>query len=108
MANRDLRKKCVQYITFRKGGKGCMERPYVICHILSSLDGRINGPFMRTEAVGALSAEYGNYRTKLNAGAWLYGTTTTKEFTGFRRPVLEKSGEVPDGDFIADDRADLY
>lgn len=85
-----------------------MERPYVICHILSSLDGRINGPFMRTEAVGALSAEYGNYRTKLNAGAWLYGTTTTKEFTGFRRPVLEKSGEVPDGDFIADDRADLY
>ena len=23
-----------------------MERPYVICHILSSLDGKITGPFM--------------------------------------------------------------
>lgn len=85
-----------------------MERPYVICHILSSLDGKINGPFMGTEAVGALGAEYGKYRTKMNADAWLYGTTTTKEFTGFRKPVLEKAGKVPDGDFVADDRAELY
>lgn len=85
-----------------------MERPYVICHILSSLDGKINGPFMGTEAVGALGAEYGQYRTKMNANAWLYGTTTTKEFTDFREPVLEKAGEVPDGDFVADDGAELY
>lgn len=85
-----------------------MERPYVICHILSSLDGKINGPFMGTEAVGVLGAEYGKYRTKMNADAWLYGTTTTKEFTDFRKPVLEKAGEVPDGDFVADDRAELY
>ncbi|MDO4338071.1 MAG: hypothetical protein Q4C91_08305 [Eubacteriales bacterium] len=27
-----------------------MNRPYVICHILSSLDGKINGPFMAAEA----------------------------------------------------------
>lgn len=85
-----------------------MERPYVICHILSSLDGKINGPFMGTEAVGALGAEYGKYQTKMNADAWLYGTTTTKEFTDFRKPVLEKGGEVPDGDFVADDGAELY
>lgn len=85
-----------------------MERPYVICHILSSLDGKINGPFMGTEAVGVLGAEYGKYRTKMNADAWLYGTTTTKEFTDFRKPVLEKGGEVPDGDFVADNGAELY
>ena len=85
-----------------------MESPYVICHILSSLDGKITGPFMGTEAVRALSAEYGKYRTELNADAWLYGTTTTKEFTGFRKPVLEKVEKVADGDFIADDRAELY
>lgn len=64
-----------------------MERPYVICHILSSLDGKITGLFMGTEAVGALAAAYGKYRTEMNADAWLYGTTTTKEFTGFRRPA---------------------
>ena len=92
----------------RNWGDGAMERPYVICHILSSLDGKINGPFMGTEAVGELGAEYGKYRTKMNADAWLYGTTTTKEFTGFRKPVLENVSEVPDGDYIADNRAELY
>lgn len=90
--------------------EGCkkMERPYVICHILSSLDGKINGPFMGTESVRALGAEYGAFQTKMNADAWLYGTTTTKEFTNFCRPVLEKSGKVPDGDFIAESQAELY
>ena len=85
-----------------------MERPYVICHILSSLDGKITGPFMGTEAVGALGGEYGKYRTKMNAGALLYGTATTKEFTGFRKPVLEETEEVQEGDFVADDKADQY
>ena len=85
-----------------------MERPYVICHILSSLDGKITGPFMGTESVRALGAGYGKYRTEMNADAWLYGTTTTKEFTGFRKPVLEEDGDVPEGDFVADDNAELY
>ena len=92
----------------RNWGDGSMERPYVICHILSSLDGKINGPFMGTEAVGELGAEYGKYRTKMNSDAWLYGTTTTKEFTGFRKPIIENVSEVPDGDYIADNRAELY
>ena len=39
-----------------------MKRPYVICHILSSLDGKINGPFMGTETVAGLSREYGALR----------------------------------------------
>lgn len=85
-----------------------MERPYVICHILSSLDGKITGPFMGTEAVRELAAEYGKYRTELKAGAWLYGAATTKEFTAFRQPVLEETGEAPEGDFVADDSAELY
>ena len=85
-----------------------MERPYVICHILSSLDGKITGPFMGTEAAGALGAEYGRYRTEMNARALLYGTTTTKEFTGFRKPVLEETEEVPEGDFVVEDSAKLY
>lgn len=28
-----------------------MNRSYVICHTLGSLDGKINGPFMATNAV---------------------------------------------------------
>lgn len=63
---------------------------------------------MGTETVGVLGAEYGKIRTEMKADAWLYGTTTTKEFTDFRQPVLEEVQEVPAGDFIADDHAELY
>ena len=37
-----------------------MERPYVICHILSSLDGKITGPFIGTEAAGVLVQSMGD------------------------------------------------
>lgn len=85
-----------------------MKRPYVICHILSSLDGKINGPFMGTETVAGLSCEYGAIRSQMKGDAWLYGTTTTKEFTGFAKPVLEEKNQVAEGDFVADDRAEMY
>ncbi len=85
-----------------------MNRPYIICHILSSLDGKINGPFMASEATRALSKAYGSIRTEMNADAWLYGTTTVKEFLGFRQPVLEEAADVPEGDFVAGDEAKPY
>lgn len=44
----------------------------------------------------------------MNADAWLYGTTTTKEFTNSCKPVLEEADSVPEGDFIAEDQAELY
>ena len=66
-----------------------MKRPYVICHILSSLDGKINGPFMGTQSAGSLAREYGRLRTEMDADAWMYGTSTTKEFTAHSTPVLK-------------------
>lgn len=83
-------------------------RPYVICHILSSLDGKINGPFMGADATRNLSGEYGRIRGEMAADAWLYGTTTTKEFLGFKKPELENVDEVPEGDFVAKTQAELY
>ena len=85
-----------------------MNRPYVICHILSSLDGKINGPFMAAEVTGLLGKEYGRIRTEMNADAWLYGTTTVNEFLNFRKPVLEEKTCVPEGDFIAGDETTPY
>lgn len=85
-----------------------MNRPYVICHILSSLDGKISGSFMAKDATRSLSGEYGKIRREMNAAAWLYGTTTIKEFTNFRKPVLEETASVPDGDFIVDAKAEQY
>lgn len=104
-----------------------MERPYVICHILSALDGRISGPFMETEAVRPAQKAYGNLREQMGGDAWLYGTTTMKEFTGFRKPepaevesgaggpLMERNSEaekdVPAGveeDFVAPHSEDFY
>lgn len=85
-----------------------MNRPYVVCHILSSLDGKINGPFMTADATRLLGGEYGKIRTEMNADAWLYGTTTVKEFLNFRDPVLEENVHVPEGDFVTGDETKPY
>ncbi len=86
-----------------------MNRPYMICHILNALNGKISGPFMGTESSRLMGREYAKIREAYHADAWLYGTTTTKEFTGFRKPVLDNSGSsVPTGDFIARTDARLY
>lgn len=49
-----------------------MERPYIICHILSALDGKITGAFMGTKAVQTVSEEYARIRSEYQADAWLY------------------------------------
>lgn len=85
-----------------------MERPYIICHILSALDGKITGPFMETKAVRSAGGEYARIRSEYQADAWLYGTVTTKEFTQGRKPKLTVGEEVPDGDFVAENHAALY
>lgn len=86
-----------------------MERPYTICHILSGLDGRIAGDFMTTAAARPAIGAYGRIRSSYQAQAWLYGTTTGKEFAGFRKPVYEDLPKaVPDGDFVARTDSPLY
>ena len=80
-----------------------MNRPKTIIHILCGLDGKITGLFMGTEAARTVSGEYGIIRGNYQADAWLYGTVTTKEFTGFRKPEYSKpQAPVPPGDFAAE------
>lgn len=86
-----------------------MKRPYIVCHILSTLDGKIEGASFGTPPARAASGEYARIRDEYHADAWLYGTTTTKEFTAFRKPILQESGAViPQGDFVAQSDANLY
>lgn len=66
-----------------------MERPYIICHILSALYGKITGAFMGTKAVQTASEEYARIRSEYQTDAWLYGTVTTKEFTQGCKPDLK-------------------
>lgn len=86
-----------------------MNRPYIICHILSALDGKITGEFFGTPQTQQVSEEYARIRNEFCADAWLYGTVTTKEFTGNRKPMLHEIVQpVPDGDYVAEHNSPLY
>ena len=53
-----------------------MNRPKVICHILSSLDGRIDGDFFTLPETMALGRKYGQIRKEYNPDAILNGAIT--------------------------------
>ena len=57
-----------------------MNRPYVVCHIFSALDGAIIGAFMTTAESRAAQKQYGETRVLFHCDAVLYGTTTMLDF----------------------------
>ncbi len=84
-----------------------MNRPYVFCHMMTSLDGKIMGAYMDTtegEITGNIFYQiaFGKKPYYKHQG-WLSGRVTTDDnFTFYEKPALdEKSPTVPAGDFIA-------
>lgn len=65
-----------------------MNRPYVICHMLTSVNGKIDGEFMSVPECTDALAEYGNLRKQFDCPATLYGTTTM--LGGFSKGLVEK------------------
>lgn len=72
-----------------------MERPFVVCHMLTSLDGKIDGTFFGVpETVPAIKA-YGELRSFYGCQATLYGTTT-----------MLAGGGIVNGSFLAENLVD--
>ena len=91
-----------------------MERPYIFCHMMTSLDGKIMGNYMETpegEAAGDVfyRIAFGKEPYYKHQG-WLSGRVTTDyNFTFYETPDLdENAGPVPEGDFVAQPDADMY
>ena len=87
-----------------------MNRPYVICHMLTSLDGKIDGAYMSApECAPALTA-YGNLRGVFRCQATLYGTTTMagSYSKGYVGQVEVSNSDYPKEDFIAVSDAENY
>lgn len=80
-----------------------MERPYIVCHMMTALDGKITGPFMEDPAVGPVSDEYERTNESYHPQAWLCGRVTTDEnFTFYAKPELDENAPpVPEGDYVA-------
>ena len=85
-----------------------MERPYVICHILSSLDGKKQGRLLRgRKQQESLVQSIGRYRTEMNARSVTVWNHYNKGYQ-FPKSLYWKKRRSAGRDFVADDRADLY
>lgn len=87
-----------------------MNRPFIVCHMMTSLDGKITGPYMRTQAIKAPSQEYERTNASYQPQAWLCGRVTTDvNFTYYKKPALDENAPaVPEGDYVAVSDAQMH
>ncbi len=89
-------------------------RPYIFCHMMTSLDGKIMGKYMDAPESGAASNAFYQIafgkQPKYHHQGWLSGRVTTDDnFTLYRKPALEENAApVPEGDFVARNAAMYY
>ena len=81
-------------------------RPYIICHMLSSVDGKIDGAAL--DAVTG-DSEYEATGAKLNGDAWICGRTTMQQHFAEEASFVSasKTSAGPQPVFVAR-RADSY
>ena len=73
-------------------------KPYVVCHIMGSLDGRI---MSGNWGMGNLSPMFEVPASKIRADAWLVGRRTMEEFSSHRpRRKLAGPFRIPKTDFV--------
>ncbi len=84
-----------------------MDRPYIFCHMLTSIDGKIMGKYMDTpegETAGDVfyRIAFGKPPHYRHQG-WLSGRVTTDDnFTLYRKPQLDENApNVEPGDYVA-------
>ncbi|WP_426752936.1 RibD family protein [Myxococcus sp. Y35] len=83
------------------------KRPYVICHMVPSLDGRIvtKGWKLSSRAM----AEYERTAETFDADAWMIGRVSMEPYAGKAKVPARKAGEpIPRTDFIARRGAESY
>lgn len=87
-----------------------MKKPYTVCHMLTALDGKITGEYMKSSFVETAEDVYEKINEEYNPDAWLCGRVTTDEnFTFYNKPDLNETDElVEDGDFVVEKNAQMY
>ena len=88
-----------------------MERPYIICHMVQSLDGKVTGDFLYTPACEPATEIYYQLNRDLPSQGFACGRVTMEgSFTqGWYPDLTEFTGAlVPAGDFVAQHNADRF
>jgi 2,5-diamino-6-(ribosylamino)-4(3H)-pyrimidinone 5'-phosphate reductase len=82
------------------------KRPYVICHMLPSLDGRIVTSGWELKNA---SREYERTAATFDADAWIIGRLSMEPYAGKARvPARKNAARIDREDFIAERNATLY
>ena len=87
-----------------------MDRPYIICHMSTSLDGKITGPYMDTPEAESVFEEYERINQFYHPQAWINGRVTVDEnFTFYEKPELPKNTPaISHDDYVAVSNAENY
>ena len=88
-----------------------MERPYIIYHMTTTMDGKINGAFLEAESVQPVNEFYYQCHRQFKTDAFLCGRVTMQEsFTGEELPDLTpwQGQTFPREDFAAKSDAAFY
>ena len=81
-------------------------KPYVICHMCTTIDGRILAERWPKLPGGKNAAElFESTADSFGIGAWLVGTTTMREFAGRNAKLKKARRRVERTDHVADRRA---
>lgn len=72
-----------------------MKKPFVVCHMLTSLDGKIDGAFFDAPETTPASKAYGTLREHYSPQATIYGTTTMiSSYADGTSPTLSLSDDT--------------
>lgn len=88
-----------------------MDRPYIVYHMTTTMDGKINGSFLELESVKPVTDFYYECHRQFNASGFLCGRVTMQEsFTGQTPPDLTpfQGQSFPREDYVSRSDADFY
>ena len=87
-----------------------MKRPYIICHMVTSLDGKVTGDFLGRPECAAACEVYYDINRSLKSNGFICGRVTMEgSFTGGYYPELSEYKPVHQKtDYIADDLTGFY
>ena len=71
-----------------------MNRPYIICHMSVSIDGKITGEYTDSPVADKTYKDYENINRFIPPQAWVNGRITVDEnFTFYKKPNLKNHSE---------------
>lgn len=85
------------------------KRPYVICHMVATIDGKIlSRRWKHFKVADSVSGLYEKTHAQFEVDSWLIGTKTLREFFPGTKTLKQSAETVPEGNFNAAKNAETF